>query len=163
MVKQSASSNKCLYRVSFYNEGKVFELYAHSVTTSNLFGFVELSGLAFGEKSSVLVDPNDERLRNEFSDTKRCFIPMHSIIRIDEVHKNTERKARVLSFAPDNPKSSGNKKSAATLLAYIYAQQSLYKIKAFTNRYTCLRRLTKGETAFLSFLLPQRRKNLEVY
>jgi hypothetical protein len=35
----------------------------------------------------MIVDPAEEKLKNEFTDVKRSFIPMQSIIRIDEVEK----------------------------------------------------------------------------
>lgn len=110
MSNSSTPKTNHLYRISFYNQGQVFEIYAKSVTSSNLFGFIELSDLVFGEISKVLIDPNEEKLRNEFTDTKRTFIPMHSIIRIDQVSKNTNRKARVLSLA----NKSKSKKVAST-------------------------------------------------
>jgi hypothetical protein len=43
-----------------------------------------------------LVDPAEERLKNEFSGVKRSYIPMHSIIRIDEVEK--EGPAKISEF-----------------------------------------------------------------
>ena len=43
--------------------------------------------LVFGEKTRVVVDPSEERLQREFAGVKRCFLPMHSILRIDEVEK----------------------------------------------------------------------------
>ena len=33
------------------------------------------------------MDPAEEKLKNEFSAIKRSFIPMQSIVRIDEVEK----------------------------------------------------------------------------
>ena len=41
----------------------------------------------FGERSGILIDPSEEKLKNEFTGVKRSFIPMHTIIRIDEVEK----------------------------------------------------------------------------
>ena len=41
----------------------------------------------FGEKSQLLVDPSEERLKNEFSGVKRTFIPMNAVVRIDEVEQ----------------------------------------------------------------------------
>ena len=35
----------------------------------------------------TIVDPAEEKLKNEFADIKRSFIPMQSIVRIDEVEK----------------------------------------------------------------------------
>ena len=58
-----------------------------------MFGFVEVEGLLFGERSSVVVDPAEERLQTR---VRRCrqnlHIPMHSVIRIDEVEKKGTSK-----------------------------------------------------------------------
>jgi hypothetical protein len=78
---------KRIYRVAFLNEGKVYEIYARSVGSSNLLGFVEVEGLLFGERSTVIVDPTEDRLRTEFAGVERSFIPLHAIVRIDQVTK----------------------------------------------------------------------------
>lgn len=80
------------YRVMFVNEGKVYEIYARRVSHSAMFGFVEVEGLLFGEKSSVVVDPSEERLQTEFAAVERTYIPMHSVVRIDEVAKKGTSK-----------------------------------------------------------------------
>lgn len=74
-----------LYKVTFHNQGKVYEIYAKSVSHGNLFGFIEVEKLVFGARSSVVVDPTEERIRSEFKGVRRTFLPMHSIVRIDEV------------------------------------------------------------------------------
>lgn len=80
------------YRVTFHNQGKVYEIYARKVHQSGLFGFIEIEELLFGEKSSVVVDPSEENLKNEFSGVERTYIPMHAVIRIDEVEKSGHPK-----------------------------------------------------------------------
>jgi hypothetical protein len=76
-----------LYRVSFTNQGQVYEIYARNVSHGGLLGFVEVEQLVFGEKSSVVLDPGEERLKTEFANVARSFIPVHAVIRIDEVSK----------------------------------------------------------------------------
>ncbi|MCG8433303.1 MAG: DUF1820 family protein [Gammaproteobacteria bacterium] len=76
-----------LYKVVFLNQGQVYEIYARKITQGNLFGFIEVEQMVFGERSSVVVDPSEEKLKNEFSDVKRTYIPMHAVLRIDEVAK----------------------------------------------------------------------------
>lgn len=76
-----------LYKIVFMNQGDVYEIYARKVSQNTLFGFVEIEDLVFGERSSVVVDPSEERLQSEFSGVKRTFIPMHAVVRIDEVDK----------------------------------------------------------------------------
>ena len=38
-----------IYRVSFHNNGKLYQLHAQQVASAQLYGFVEVSGLLFGE------------------------------------------------------------------------------------------------------------------
>ena len=71
----------------FHNQGKIYEVYAKSVHQGAMFGFIEIEKLVFGEKSSLVVDPSEESLKSEFENVTRTYIPMHSIIRIDEVSK----------------------------------------------------------------------------
>ncbi|MEZ5565474.1 MAG: DUF1820 family protein [Gammaproteobacteria bacterium] len=80
-------SAKHLFKVSFVNQGKVYEIYARSVTQGTLFGFIEVERLVFGERSSVVLDPSEERIKTEFAGVRRTYLPMHSILRIDEVEK----------------------------------------------------------------------------
>ena len=89
-----------LYRVIFQNQGKVFELFARQVSHGTMFGFVEIEELVFGEKSTVIVDPSENALRQEFENTKRIFIPMHSVIRIDEQDKSSSLRPRVVPMEP---------------------------------------------------------------
>ena len=49
--------------------------------------FLEVEQFIFGERSQMIVDPAEEKLKNEFSSIKRSFIPMQSVVRIDEVEK----------------------------------------------------------------------------
>ncbi|MEL7024581.1 MAG: DUF1820 family protein [Pseudomonadota bacterium] len=76
-----------LYRISFASQGRVYEVFAESVVQSDLFGFLEISELKFGARSAVVVDPSEERIKSEFEGVKRTLIPMHNVIRIDEVEK----------------------------------------------------------------------------
>ncbi len=85
-----------LYKISFINQGKVFELFARSVYQGDLFGFIVVEDLLFGERGSLVVDPNEERLKGEFENVKRIFVPMHAVIRIDEVAKQGVAKIKEL-------------------------------------------------------------------
>ena len=76
-----------IYKVMFVNQGKVYELYARKISHGSLFGFVEIEELVFGERSSVVVDPGEERLKAEFKGVTRSYLPLQSIVRIDEVRK----------------------------------------------------------------------------
>ena len=79
--------NQHIYRVLFQNQGQVYEVYARNIYQSELYGFVEIEDYTFSNKSQVVIDPSEERLRSEFEGVKRSFVPMHAVIRIDEVEK----------------------------------------------------------------------------
>ena len=85
-------SNKQLFKIVFMSQGQVYEIYARDVGHGSLFGFVEVEKLVFGERSSVVVDPSEEKIKTEFDGVKRTYLPMHSIIRIDEVDKQGTSK-----------------------------------------------------------------------
>ncbi len=76
-----------MYKVIFVNQGEIYEIYARKVSQGGLFGFVEVEELAFGQNTKVVIDPSQERLEREFEGVKRVHLPMHSVVRIDEVEK----------------------------------------------------------------------------
>jgi len=81
-----------LYRVRFYSQDKIYEVYAKDVLQGELYGFVVLSELVFDNNTTLVVDPSEEKLKSEFSGVTQTIIPMHSIIRIDEVEKRGTAK-----------------------------------------------------------------------
>ena len=86
--------HKTLYRVTFAYLDSVYEIYARKIHESDMFGFLVVEDFVFGENSSLVVDPSEERLKLEFNGVKRTFIPMHSVFRIDEVNKQGVAKVR---------------------------------------------------------------------
>lgn len=87
-------SAKKTYKVIFYNHEDLYEIYATHVYPSEMYGFVEVEQLLFGEKSQLVVDPSEEKLKNEFGGVKRTYIPMNAIVRIDEVEKTGTAKIK---------------------------------------------------------------------
>ena len=83
---------RSIYRIRFHNQGEVYELYARKVSQSALYAFVEVEDILFGERSNVLVDPSEERLKAEFAGVNRTYIPLQAVIRIDEVEKEGASK-----------------------------------------------------------------------
>ena len=84
--------NSKIYRISFYNQGNIYELHAREVHQSNMFAFIEIEGIIFGERSSVVVDPSEEKLKSEFAGVRRTYIPLQAVIRIDEVEREGANK-----------------------------------------------------------------------
>eukprot|EP01155_Anaeramoeba_flamelloides_P027217 Anaeramoba_flamelloidesa823260_23.p2 GENE.a823260_23~~a823260_23.p2 ORF type:complete len:108 (-),score=3.71 a823260_23:741-1064(-) len=87
------ANDERLYRVSFVNQDKVYEVYVRHVYQSDMWGFIQLEDFVFGSRSELLVDPGEEKLKQEFADVNTCYVPMQAIIRIDEV--KTEGVARI--------------------------------------------------------------------
>ena len=78
---------KPVYRIIFHNQGKIYELHASSVNAGAMYAFVEVEGIIFNERSELLVDPSEEKLKHEFAGVQKTYIPLHAVIRIDEVSK----------------------------------------------------------------------------
>jgi len=81
-----------IFRISFINHGKIYELYAGSVRQAEIYGFLEIEELIFGENTSMVIDPAEEKLKNEFNGVSRTLVPIHAVIRVDEVEKKGQSK-----------------------------------------------------------------------
>ena len=100
-----------IYKIHFFNQGQIYEIFARQVSQGTLFGFIEVEELLFGEKTQMVVDPSEEQLQREFEGVRRTYLPMHAIVRIDEVEK--QGASRITS-----PKGDGGK--IATFPSPIY-------------------------------------------
>ena len=96
-------AKKSICRIIFHSQGSVYELYAREVTQGAMYAFVEISDIIFGERSKLVLDPSDEKLKAEFSGVRRTYIPLHAVIRIDQVEK--EGRAKIL---PGGDTDTGN-------------------------------------------------------
>ena len=103
-----------LFKVTFLNHGRIYELYARHVASGNLWGFTEVSELVFEVNDGVVIDPTEERLRDEFKDTKMLHLPMQSIVRIEEVEKigplsirDATSGDKIMPFPIAPPRTSG--------------------------------------------------------
>ncbi len=95
-------SDNILYKVIFHSQGKIYEVYAKSVMEGGIFGFIEIEKIVFGENTTLVVDPTEENLKSEFNNVVRSYIPMHSIVRIDEVSKQGTAKITETDGKPTN-------------------------------------------------------------
>jgi len=84
-------NTRVLYKITFHNAGKIYELYARRVASSSLWGFTEVADLVFDVNEGLVVDPTEERLRDEFANTRVLHLPMQSVVRVEEV----DRKAPI--------------------------------------------------------------------
>jgi hypothetical protein len=109
-------TKETIYRVSFISQGEVYEIYARNVSQGGLFGFIEIEELIFGERSKLLIDSSEERLKTEFEGVTRTYVPLHAVLRVDEVEKAgrgriTSSDGKVANFPmammPPNKKDKG--------------------------------------------------------
>ena len=82
------AKDDAIYRVTFISQDKVVEVFVSHVYQSDIWGFIQLEGFIFGQRSELLVDPGEEKVKQLFSEVKSSFIPTQSILRIDEVEKS---------------------------------------------------------------------------
>ena len=85
-------SEEKIYRISFYNQGDIYELHAREIHQGNMYAFLEIEGIIFGERSAIVVDPSEEKLKSEFEGVRRTYIPLQAVIRIDEVEREGTNK-----------------------------------------------------------------------
>lgn len=86
------ASDDRVYRVLFHNQGKIFDVFVRSVGRAELFGFLELQDFVFSKPSSMVIDPTEDKLRNEFEAVNKVFVPIAHVERIDEVAEVGEAK-----------------------------------------------------------------------
>ena len=86
---------KSVYKIIFVQLGEIYEVFAKQIYQSDMYGFIEVEEYIFNKDKQLVVDPTSEKLKNEFSKVERSYIPINSIIRIDEVNETCEVKIKV--------------------------------------------------------------------
>ena len=86
---------KTYYKVTFSYQNEVYQVCARNVTSSDLYGLIEIGDFIF-PSSSVIFQPGEERLRKEFEGIRRTLVPYHAVLRIDEVEESREREIRIV-------------------------------------------------------------------
>jgi hypothetical protein len=84
--------SELLYRVEFIQAGQRYEVYVRELANSSLFGFVEIADFVWDTCTGLVVDPSHEKLKDEFAEVNRSYIPMHAVLRIDSVKKQGQPK-----------------------------------------------------------------------
>ena len=102
-----------IFKIAFYNNEDIYEIYAKVIQESSIFGFLEIEQFVFGKNASLVVDPSEEKLKLEFKPVKRTYIPLNAIIRIDEVEKEGTAKMKKSKSSYGNIQSFPNATSAS--------------------------------------------------
>src|SRR5690606_41220907 len=76
----------------FRRRGRVYAVYARRVGRGSLLGCVGIEELVLGKRSSVVVDPSEEKIKSEFAGVERTYLPLHAVSRIEEVEKEGTSK-----------------------------------------------------------------------
>jgi len=87
-------SKQKLYKLIFVQNNRVYELFCRQVASSGLYGFIEASEFVFETDTTVVVDPTEERLREEYANVETLHLPMHSVLRIEQVSKRGQSVIR---------------------------------------------------------------------
>lgn len=65
-----------IYRIVFLQQEDIKEIYAQYISEETLVGFIE---------ADTLIDYDPAKAIVNTSEVRRCYIPLHTILRIDEV------------------------------------------------------------------------------
>ena len=85
---------KSVYKIIFIQLGEIYEVFAKQIYQSDMHGFIEVEEYIFNKDKQLVVDPSSEKLKNEFSEVERSYIPINAILRIDEVKEGGEAKIK---------------------------------------------------------------------
>lgn len=90
----------CLYKITFNSQEKVFEIFAQKISHSELPGFLAVEGLLSGERrtSENRISWNERRAIDCLTSSIKCsYIPVNSIIRIDELEEQSSQQFKGFS------------------------------------------------------------------
>ena len=92
-MQRKSMASEPIYRITFLNQGEVYEIYARHVFQSDLWGFLEVEEFIFGERSQIIVDPAEEKLKNEFSDVSEASSPCNLSFALMKLKKKVLEKS----------------------------------------------------------------------
>ena len=85
---------KSVYKIIFIQLGEIYEVFAEQIYQSDMYGFIEVEEYIFNKDKQLVVDPSSEKLKKEFAQVERSYIPINAILRIDEVRETGEAKIK---------------------------------------------------------------------
>ena len=87
-------TKKTTYKIIFMQLGEIYEIFAKQIYQSDMYGFIEVEDYIFNKNKQLVVDPSSEKLQHEFKSVQRSYIPINSVVRIDEVVESGEAKIK---------------------------------------------------------------------
>ena len=85
-----------LYKVYFKWKDKDVELIAKSLDLTHPY-FVSIKDLIFPKKESLIIDPNQDVVRNSFGSSDHVMIPFQTVTLIEEI--KDENRNKVMPFS----------------------------------------------------------------
>lgn len=93
-----------IYRIIFTQLEALQEIYAQYLSEETLMGFIEADTLLEFDPSQQIINPKEVR---------RCYIPLHNIVRIDEISvHNTNEVRDNISHLPHALRKSQEQKNS---------------------------------------------------
>ena len=89
-----------LYKVKFIQQEVVVELIAKYISEESLMGFIEIEDIIFPGSGEPFA--TDEKYREEFFGIERCYLPLHTLLRIDELSTATEKVVGEVKYKKNN-------------------------------------------------------------
>lgn len=81
----SKSTERPIYRIVFAQHEDIQEIYAQYISEETLVGFIE---------ADTILEYDQAKNNVNIKEVRRCYIPLHNIIRIDEVFWQTDGGAK---------------------------------------------------------------------
>jgi len=82
---------KKLFKVVFIDEDKTIQtIHSLKLNPSSFLGLVEISDIVFIGRSEIIISPDDGKMKAKFKNVERSYIPLNSIVRIDELSLEKE-------------------------------------------------------------------------
>ena len=79
-----------LFKVVFLQHDELHEVYARSVSESSMMHFIEVEALVLdapvSSQSGSLPPSSEARLRSTYADVQRIYLPIQTVLRIEEGH-----------------------------------------------------------------------------
>lgn len=81
-----------LYKVKFLQQNEVVELVVRYISEESLMGFIELEEIVF--QSGKETHFTRDEYKEEFSGLDRCYLPLHTLLRIDELNNSSSSSTK---------------------------------------------------------------------
>jgi len=101
-----------LYKVKFVQQDAVVELVAKYISEESLMGFIEIEDIVFSGSGEAHC--TDDKYRHEFAGLNRCYLPLHTLLRIDELSSSTDVLIGEVEAKKDNVRRFPGKQSASS-------------------------------------------------